>query len=542
MKKIYFVMLIFCISMGIFTQNSYGKEIVHNTGTRIEAVSVYADSEPEENFTFEERREGRYITGYIGTNKNILIDKSVMKDVTGIAEGAFEYTDIETFTIVNDFDFYFTVEKEAFKGCKYLTEVRIRNLNIVGDRAFYDCGNLEKVWNLGGQYSIGEEAFAFCTKLKDSVDGYHDPHYIGNRAFYCCDNITTVHIAYECVRIGKGAFQDSGVQKVYIDLYNLYNGYKMSIEEKAFADCRNLEKVEWYWDNHFYKKEDKNVWIGDYAFYNCPKLTDFEVPDTVQGIGDYALGYVYDKTKLSNFKLSTTDKTPGCVYAINNGFKEHDQHTYTLIAYEAPTCEEDGTREYECSLCKEHETEIVPKLEHDYIERLIVKNATTSKEGEIAYVCSKCGARLEGSLPMLDRDGTKFKDGNYTYQILSIKKRLVRVTACQGENKKMVLPDTVKYKSNVYKVTQFSKDVFKNAKKTKEIVIGKNITVIPEKAFQKCKSLKKLEIKSKKITKIGKYAFEDLKKKAVITLPKKCRKEYTKLLKRQKTKAKILWK
>lgn len=213
-----------------------------------------------------------------------------------------------------------------------------------------------------------------------------------------------------------------------------------------------------------------------------------------------------------------------------------------MIAYEAPTCDEDGTREYECSLCKEHETEIVPKLEHDYIERLIVKNATTSKEGEIAYVCSKCGARLEGSLPMLDRDGTKFKEGNYTYQILSIKKRLVRVTACQGENKKMVLPDTVKYKSNVYKVTQFSKDVFKNAKKTKEIVIGKNITVIPEKAFQKCKSLKKLEIKSKNITKIGKYAFEDLKKKAVITLPKKCRKEYTKLLKRQKTKAKILWK
>ena len=90
MKKIYFTMLILCISMGIFTRNSYGKETVHHTGTRIEAVSAYADSEPEENFTFEERREGRYITGYIGTNKNIVFDRSAMKDVAGIAEGAFE--------------------------------------------------------------------------------------------------------------------------------------------------------------------------------------------------------------------------------------------------------------------------------------------------------------------------------------------------------------------------------------------------------------------------------------------------------------------
>lgn len=176
------------------------------------------------------------------------------------------------------------------------------------------------------------------------------------------------------------------------------------------------------------------------------------------------------------------------------------------------------------------------------MEQFVRKQSTKLREGVIEYVCSKCGDSIEGSLPVLEGNGVRFKIGDYTYQIVSMRQRLVKVTAYRGNEGKIVIPNTVEYKTNRYKVTRFSKDVFKNAKKTKEIVIGKNITAIPEKAFQKCKSLKKLEIKSKNITKIGKYAFEDLKKKAVITLPKKCRKEYTKLLKRQKTKAKILWK
>ena len=83
-----------------------------------------------------------------------------------------------------------------------------------------------------------------------------------------------------------------------------------------------------------------------------------------------------------------------------------------------------------------------------------------------------------------------------------------------------------------YKVTGISASAFKNCKNLRSVVIGKNVQVIAKNAFAGCSRLKKVTIKSVKIKKIGKNAFKDINKKAVIKIPKSKNKTYKKLLKK----------
>ena len=73
-------------------------------------------------------------------------------------------------------------------------------------------------------------------------------------------------------------------------------------------------------------------------------------------------------------------------------------------------------------------------------------------------------------------------------------------------------------------------NAFKNCKKLKRVVIGKEITSIGAKAFSGCKALKKITIKSAKLKKVGKNAFKGIHVKAVIKAPKAKLKAYKKLL------------
>ncbi len=529
------------VCMLMLSREIYGNEIPKETIETGNASRIFV--KPEDQFEYEEVNGMLYITGYTGTEKNIMLRDLNGKTIRGIAEGALENSDIESVTMWGDGDLI--IEEKAFKNCKNLKSVSF-HAERIGNSAFEGCTELESIniSSLHFRTYIGDYAFSNCSKLRIEDNTYciNEAYYIGDYAFWNCKNAESIALEGDETEIGDNAFYRSGIKCITINLNMPYSGERIDIGAYAFADCERLSQIKW-WGIRSTVEEKRSVNIEDYAFFGCNQLKTVILPEIVENVGEYAFGYTgANCEKVKEFQIEAANKTAGCIYAINNGFKKHDKHNFLLLSYDAPNCEEEGVKEYECSVCGEHFEENIPKKEHDYVEQFVRKQSTKLREGVIEYVCSKCGDSIEGSLPVLEGNGVRFKIGDYTYQIVSMRQRLVKVTAYRGNEGKIVIPNTVEYKTNRYKVTRFSKDVFKNAKKTKEIVIGKNITVIPEKAFQKCKSLKKLEIKSKNITKIGKYAFDDLKKKAVITLPKKCRKEYTKLLKRQKTKAKILWK
>lgn len=151
---------------------------------------------------------------------------------------------------------------------------------------------------------------------------------------------------------------------------------------------------------------------------------------------------------------------------------------------------------------------------------------------------------VENELPV----GTVFKKeatGN-TFKVTKIK-RMVEYKGTSDTNKKVVVvPDSVIVNGIRYTVTAIADNAFKNNKKVKQIVIGKNVTKIGKKAFFGCKNLKKITIKSTKLKKkdIGAKAFKKAGKKNYnklkVIVPKKCLKTYKKIFKQKGLSAKAV--
>ena len=96
---------------------------------------------------------------------------------------------------------------------------------------------------------------------------------------------------------------------------------------------------------------------------------------------------VYTPTKRANTP-STKKKNTNTV--TDNSTEEIDQencsHYYTNEIVEEPTCEEPGERLLKCTRCGKEYTEMIEKLDHDYIE----KKSTTGKTETITITCRNC--------------------------------------------------------------------------------------------------------------------------------------------------------
>jgi len=66
------------------------------------------------------------------------------------------------------------------------------------------------------------------------------------------------------------------------------------------------------------------------------------------------------------------------------------------------------------------------------------------------------------------------------------------------------IPSTVRIEGYDFKVTTIAAKAFQNKKKLKKVTIGKNVVSIGSKAFNGCKMLKTIVVKSKNLKKVGK--------------------------------------
>lgn len=94
------------------------------------------------------------------------------------------------------------------------------------------------------------------------------------------------------------------------------------------------------------------------------------------------------------------------------------------------------------------------------------------------------------------------------------------------------LPATIQSGGVTYKVTQIAADACKGLPALKTLTIGKNVKAIGKNAFRNCKKLKKITIKTIKLTgsSVKAGAFKGIYKKVKITCPKKKKASYKKLL------------
>lgn len=95
----------------------------------------------------------------------------------------------------------------------------------------------------------------------------------------------------------------------------------------------------------------------------------------------------------------------------------------------------------------------------------------------------------------------------------------------------VIVPDTVEVNGTTYKVTSIEKKAFGTGKKIKTIILGKNVKTIKKDAFAGCKTLRKIIVKTKKLTKktVVKKAFRGVRKNVRIIVPKKKKQAYKKL-------------
>lgn len=94
----------------------------------------------------------------------------------------------------------------------------------------------------------------------------------------------------------------------------------------------------------------------------------------------------------------------------------------------------------------------------------------------------------------------------------------------------VIVPDTVEMNGTTYKVTSIEKKAFGTGKKIKTIILGKNVKTIKKDAFAGCKTLRKIIVKTKKLTKktVAKKAFRGVRKNVRIIVPKKKKQAYKK--------------
>ena len=119
-----------------------------------------------------------------------------------------------------------------------------------------------------------------------------------------------------------------------------------------------------------------------------------------------------------------------------------------------------------------------------------------------------------------------------TYKVTKVenaKNAQVTITSLDKKKSSIVIPDYITINGVKCKVVTIKKKALYKGAKLKKLTIGKNVQTIEDNAFNGCKNLKSITIKSTVLKKVGKNAIKGIHKKAVIKAPKKQYKKYKKL-------------
>lgn len=245
------------------------------------------------------------------------------------------------------------------------------------------------------------------------------------------------------------------------------------------------------------------------AFYNCVLLEEVTIPKAVKIIEDLAFA---NCTALKKLYFYSQNAQIGM-----NSF-------YNSEAIQEITCYANTTE-------SNYAYDGQPRITYwNTSEDISQKEEGKDKD----QIKSDTGSKGEDRL----KKGDKRTVGNAVYKITKFTAKNRTVTYVKYNNKQaksITIHNTVVIDGIVFKVTAIEKNAFKNMKKLQKVTIGRYVKSIGDKAFYGCGKLKKLQIKSTVLKKVGKNALKSINKKAVITVPKSKKKSYKKLLQKKGT-------
>ena len=222
----------------------------------------------EDGFIYDIRSNRTKLIGYMGQGGFVVIPNSV----TCIGDKAFYECD--NLEILGFSDSVKTIGEYAFANCEMLKSVTIPNsVTSMGDGVFYNCTDLMDVFMSNSVTSIGKQAFFNCYNI-GSITIPNSVKSIGDEAFEACSKLTSITIPNSVTRIGNGAFYDCDGLTTVVVAESV-----TSIGDEAFFSCGNLKTVI------LPKSLNK---IANSLFANCYSLTSITIPESVTSIGNGA--------------------------------------------------------------------------------------------------------------------------------------------------------------------------------------------------------------------------------------------------------------
>ena len=211
---------------------------------------------------------------------------------------------------------------------------------------------------------------------------------------------------------------------------------------------------------------------------------------------------------------------------------------------------EDGCIVYTCLVCYASKEERIPALVKPTVEpsvkptaqptitpTLTIKPSTMPTATPSAELTITATPSAKPTATVVPKKGTKYTDAKTkaVYKITKAGKKNGTVEYVKSTNEKatkITIPATVKLDGIPYSVTSIEAKAFRKNKKITTVTIGTNVVKIGKEAFYGCSKLKKITIKSTKITRknVGSKAFKGIYKNAYIKLPASKYKTYQKII------------
>lgn len=501
-----------------------------------------------------------------------LSDITLPESLEKVGKGAFyKCTSLESVDIPQSVT---EIGIQAFCNTGLTSIVIPKTVESIGSIAFGYNSKLNSVIFSDGSTKIFDDMFYQCSnlvsvKIPDTVTE------IGEYAFSDCPNLEQADIPDGVTFIGEAAFYNTGISEVTIP------GTVTTIGDFAFEDCANLKKVT-------IKTGVKN--IGAEAFAGCPNLEDIDVPDSVESVGDNAFdgigGFVFDTSKtyfkpevsgIKNMTYTGKQLVQADLKVVVNGRELKKDTDYTVkysnntkVGKASIDIEFKGqytgciARTFTISKADIAKTASVSGIANSiYTGKAITQNKLTVKvsgtvlrsgtDYTVSYKNNIKAGKAEVTITGKGSySGTIKKTFNITipkgrvYTVGTLKYKVTNaatngkgtVTLVGTTNKKnnrkftsLTVNSAVRIGGVKYNVTAVGDNAFAGYTYLKKVVVGSGVKTIGTGAFRNCKKLADITIKSKNLTKVGKYAFSKTAAKPVVRVQKVKAAKYKRLLK-----------
>ena len=474
-----------------------------------------------------------------------LTNITLSDNVANIGEKAFFNCDGLTSIIMPDG--VTSIGDEAFFSCNSLTSITISDsVTSIGEEAFRECRALKSITIPDSVASIGDGAFRYCDSLASVVIPVSVTS-IGDYAFSGCSLLTSIVVPDSVTHIGEKAFSSCSLTNITLPFVG---------ESPNSTENTHFEYIFGSWNNGVPDMLKEVVItggtnIGERAFYECGYLTSIIIPNSVTSIGDRAFSGCSSLASITipnsvksidNYAFSSCDSLTSIIIpdSVTNIGSSAFSHCSSLTSITIPNSVK-SIDNYAFSSCDSLANIIIPNGvtsigEHAFyncnsLASITIPDSVTSIGYYAFDGCDSLTIYCEASskpsgwnsswnysdCPVVwDCNNNEIADDGYIYFVHNgirymLKEGKVIVArqprSLSGE---IVLPESVAYKGNTYKVTAIRYEAFNKCRSLTSIIIPDSVTSIGSEAFSGCISLTNITIPNS-VTSIGDEAFSGTK-------------------------------